>query len=169
LDPAHVYSTSPPGSNSLSPPAGQLPPAHADQVQPVRTMAPPAPLFPRQCPQAPTAHSFALPTCVALTLAYNHCELHAEGFPFVFSSLRARLVPLLSTRARTAAVDRAVMLRCERPSSCAMGASSTFQPQASSIVIEAEVPKGPTEVVPPPRASVMPACTGPPPASSAPP
>jgi hypothetical protein len=112
----------------------------------------------------------ALPTCAALALAYNHCELHTGGFPFAFSSLRACLVPLLSASARSAAIDLAVPLRLERPSNYATCTSSTFQPQASSIVVEAEALKGATGAAPlPPRASTMPAHTGPLPASSAPP
>jgi hypothetical protein len=54
--------------------------------------------------------------------------LYVEGFPFAFSSVRARLVPLLSARVSSAAVDRAVPLRLERPSNYAMGTSYTFQP-----------------------------------------
>jgi hypothetical protein len=30
-----------------------------------------------------------LPTCADLTLTYNHCKLHAKGYPFAFSSLPA--------------------------------------------------------------------------------
>jgi hypothetical protein len=55
--------------------------------QPVQTAAPPMPLNPRRCSQAPTTHGFALRTCAALALAYNRYELHAEGFPFAFSKL----------------------------------------------------------------------------------
>jgi hypothetical protein len=34
----------------------------------------------------PTAPQFSVPTCAALALAYNLCELNADGFPFTFSS-----------------------------------------------------------------------------------
>jgi hypothetical protein len=37
------------------------------------------------------------------------------------------LIPLLSVRVRSVAIDRALPLHLERPSSCATGASSTFQ------------------------------------------
>jgi hypothetical protein len=37
-------------------------------------------------PWVPTVLQFSAPTCAALALTYNLCELNAEGFPFVFSS-----------------------------------------------------------------------------------
>jgi hypothetical protein len=44
--------------------------------------------------RVPTALRFSAPTCAALALAYNLCELNAEGFPFVFSFSSFPTAPL---------------------------------------------------------------------------
>jgi hypothetical protein len=44
---------------------------------------------------------FSAPTCVILALAYNLCELNAEGFPFVFSSSCFSATPLSTEHRHT--------------------------------------------------------------------
>jgi hypothetical protein len=45
-------------------------------------------------PRVMTVPWFSVPTCAALALTYNLCELNAEGFPFTFSPSCFRAAPL---------------------------------------------------------------------------
>jgi hypothetical protein len=80
-------------------------------------------------PQVPTAPRFSAPTCAALALAYNLCELNAEGFPFAFSSSCFPAAPL-STEHRCA--DRQLQLSPE----AAFAATTSTQAHYGSLTSE---------------------------------
>jgi hypothetical protein len=84
---------------------------------------------------------------LAASLSPRSCHTGAE-FPFVFSLLSSSRRQPPSTLPCRAAVDQGVPLRLERQSSCATGASSTFQPKPAHRIIEAVASKGATEAAP---------------------
>jgi hypothetical protein len=61
-------------------------------------------------PRVSTAPWFSAPTWAALTLAYNLCELDAEGFPFAFSPSCFCAAPLSTEHCHT---DRPLWLSPE--------------------------------------------------------
>jgi hypothetical protein len=80
-------------------------------------------------PRVLTAPWFSTSTCAALVLAYNLCELNAEGFPFSFSSLCFPAAPM-STEHRC--VDRTLRLSPE----AAFTAMTSAQAHCRSLISE---------------------------------
>jgi hypothetical protein len=80
-------------------------------------------------PRVLTAPRFSTSTCAALVLAYNLCELNAEGFPFSFSSLCFPAAPM-STEHRC--VDRTLRLSPE----AAFAAMTSAQARCRSLISE---------------------------------